>query len=353
MSVPSTYVQIAISPLTSPLQVEAGTDRTPLALTKGQMYRVKNYGNKSLQFFSVSSGSGAGDPFVNLAGGSSTTFTSPHAIAYLRYDTNVAGSFDLEPLLTETKSGAQVSPLAFVMACASETDHSLLVGTFFNSNGQPLIRPGDTTALQRIIIYAASNTLGRHLFATSEPMWADAAEFRGVLYGAPLRVTEGSNSCNPPVPEDVEPYEPERGSLLIYPGTVRLGPNGVDQSSRVTGYCVEPHTLASDSISNGYPVAYDYDLCGSTLTRLFVKAALDEGDSNASYTVTAYPVTLPVDLAITDPLVSSNPTLQETFAFETGPIVNHVELDPGNYHIEFNTTHEEQIALEWYFQRIL
>lgn len=324
-----------------------------MALTKGQMYRVKNYGTMSLQFFSIASGSGAGDPFVNLAGGSSTTFTSPHSIAYLRYDTNVEGSFELEPLLTETKSGAQVSPLAFVMACANDIDFSLLVGTFFNSNGQPLIRDGDTTALQRIPIYATPKTLGRHMFDEEDPMWADAAEFRGVLYGSPVRVTEGSLSCNPTDSSDVAPYEPEKGSLLIYPGTVRLGPNGVDQSSRVTGYCVEPHAVASDSISDGYPVSYDYDLSGSTLTRLFIKAALEEGDSNASYTVTAYPVTLPVDVNITDPLVSSNPTLQETFAFETGPIVNHVELDPGNYRIEFSTTHEEQIALEWYFQRIL
>lgn len=127
------------------------------------------------------------------------------------------------PIYSNYETSIRRSPLSFIMRSTGGQQRRL-VGTFIAADGRELLDK-DGNAQYRIPISTTDRTLYDHFLnrtspASTEPAWADAVEFRGVLYGGPVLVTPGNTETqNTTVPNA---YKPVGGAVLLSPGPVVL-----------------------------------------------------------------------------------------------------------------------------------
>lgn len=323
------------------MQILGQTPRAACAFTLGVTYRFHNYGSSQLQIYPVAS-SGSTVAVVNV--GTYLDYAPTQATLWLANQDNVSSRVLVEPLVTAMHSGVSMSPLAFVLQSGVEV--AQLTGSFFGADGAILTPPGLTDAVVSFSVNSGSAETIANLLFSGSAIWVDAVEFRGVLSGGPVKVVEGSPAANVTTP--VTGYVPVANSVVIQPGPVILGPNGVQQPSLSVGSCSE---CFGAFISSGlqYPdiIFEDIDVTGAGLARLFIRWGNPEAAGDL--TVSVYPICYPIT---DDPLVSTNAVVQESFTAGEEIVINHVEIEPGKYRVVFSTTTEAILDVTGFLQRM-
>jgi len=344
MSIPASCVQIAIPPLGTPALIPGG-GRTPISTTLGLSYRIHNR-STSVDLFVFDASTGGTGMEINPG----TYFTlekASLATYWLIAGSSVGAETVVEPLLTDDQSGAFRSPLSCVLLAANSPEHSKLVGTFFGVNGEELVFDGHaevTIELQ----YTSPNvgrTLGHYLPGTPDHIYVDAYEFRGNLYGAPIRYVPSSPRT---VGSDVaSAYEPGSNSPLICPGPVVIRSGGVvTQSSTNPGHYGVPTNKISTSVSGAMGGAMIADISSSVLGILLFKWNAANA-TNAKLQVQAFRRATALD---NTEMISTNASVDETF-LSSAEQVNHIELEQGIYQIYFSLLSSGSTTVEALIQR--
>jgi len=177
--------------------------------------------------------------------------------------------------LSDTIASSQVrSPLGFTLKQTGGGTRKL-VGTFYSANGIEL-RQGTSFKVQfEMEPTTTAKSLGQlFLSRTGAPstdrLWADCTEFRGVLYGGPLLVFPGSVQANVDPNSD---YIPGNRFLRIEPGPVTLGGyDRIQQPALGPGYtdCPVSPVVLGDVTTTG-PVTFEADLTSCAVGAVQIK----------------------------------------------------------------------------------
>lgn len=209
-------------------------------------------------------------PAVTIAANSSTVFTPASGVTTVLVG-GAVGTDDTDIILvpdTGTVYASQRrSPLAYTLK-ATDSDPRRLVGSFFGSDGQELRTGANFDVQFEMFPLDSALSLGQLYLSrpdanTTDKLWADCVEFRGMLYGGPLLVFPASLEANV---NPIESYDPGPNFLRIEPGPVMLGgQHVVAQPALGPGYtdrAVEPVLLTTDlQVGNSIEFYADLTSC--------------------------------------------------------------------------------------------
>lgn len=265
----------------------------------------------------------------------------------------------IEPIVPGLSSSLAPSPLLFVLK-STDSNPRLLVGAFYDVEGKEMyptstsektqfsMSPSDTAKTLYSLAKAAESTF---------PIFADCWEFRGVLYGGPVRITPYYFEPDPTTVDS--DYVPADGSPIIYPGPVRLGgaSDSIWQPSTNPGF-MDPgvNSISVTITGNATSAAQVLDCRGSVLGILLFKVSRTTSDPKnirvrasrktttlGSSSVTFAPSTLSADEIFTVAAGSGNDEFM-------------IELEGGLYDVTFEMTNVESgsttTTVQWTAQRL-
>lgn len=360
---PSTYRQLASTPVGLPFTAGTVSTRVAIACTPRMMYRVHNVSvptqnepEISLNVYSAASGTALNSTPIKIGDffdvGELTPLGQGYTENTLYFGTSTSGtlaSVILEPLVTARQSGRFRSPLTFVLKATDDVFARKLIGTFYGANGQELVSRASSplATISMPISASTSKTLGKLFLengggGSNELLLADAYEFRGVLYGGAVDVVPGSNNANPGTVDAT--YAPTAGATRLYPGQVVLsGASGAWQPAQSPGFFGPPLEELDISLAASATSTKRVDSAGGTIGRLFVRAT---GESDVQIEV------LPCYAVMGSSTYYTSDTLvyQTDYSFNAAGVF-HFDLDPGIHDIKIKNmgtaTATFKLACQW------
>jgi len=257
-------------------------------------------------------------------------------LAFKTWNSTGSAPVLVEPIATDNVSGRFRSPMSFVLK-ATDSYSRILVGTFYSVAGQELLtRTSPAMSTVSMSIDTTAKTLGR-LFtersghASDEYIFADAYEFRGMLYGGPVEVTPGSNDALEASVSTT--YRPIAGSPRIYPGPVVLSSShGILQPATATGAYGQV-TLEKQDSTGASASSYVADFTGANFGRIFVRWNTDSLP-NADLTIEVAPLYYVMGSAT--PRVS-NILVNRLTATSSVEAVYHLDVEPGLFLVSISS----------------